>query len=124
MENLFEVDVRVESSPAGQVAVVVTRGEVDLSNADELEAALSSPSCSQSDGVLLDLRQLEFMDSSGLQTLLVAARGANGRFAVLLSEGTAVASLFEIAELSERFHTYADETEALAGIRAAADGGD
>lgn len=125
MEKLFEAEVRAEPSAGGEIAIVVARGEVDLANYDELVSALASPECERSGGVLLDLRELDFMDSSGLQAVLTAASSSAGRFAVLLTEGSAISSLFEIADLSGHIRFGFDESEARAAIMAPkADGSD
>ena len=58
-------------------AVVVPTGELDLATAPALEAALGRAFESVGPGrVVLDLRELEFIDSSGLRTLLTARRQA------------------------------------------------
>jgi anti-anti-sigma factor len=54
-------------------AVVVIRGELDLATAPDLEAAIKSRLDDGQD-VVVDLRELEFMDSTGLR-VLVAAQG-------------------------------------------------
>jgi anti-sigma B factor antagonist len=54
---------------------VALRGELDLGSAEQLERALDE--CG--DDILLDLRGLTFMDSTGVRVLLEAAeRGAPG----------------------------------------------
>ena len=55
-------------------AVVVPTGELDLATAPALEAALDRAFASTVPRVVLDLRELEFIDSSGLRTLLTARR--------------------------------------------------
>jgi anti-anti-sigma factor len=52
-------------------AVVVVRGELDLATAPDLETALSELQEGGQD-VVVDLRELEFMDSTGLRTLVAA----------------------------------------------------
>ena len=52
-------------------AVVVTRGELDLATAPELEAAHPGALDGGQD-VVVDLRELEFMDSTGLRVLVAA----------------------------------------------------
>ena len=49
----------------------VVRGELDLATAPQLEEALVS-AIEAGDEVVLDLRELEFMDSSGVRVLVVA----------------------------------------------------
>jgi anti-sigma B factor antagonist len=57
--------------------VVVPTGELDLATAPALDAALRRAFLAAGAGsVVLDLRELEFIDSSGLRTLLTARRQA------------------------------------------------
>ena len=105
-----------------KIACVRPIGEVDLANADELDAAFSSPEAAQCAGTLLDLRKLDFMDSSGLRVVLAQAQKGGARFATILEEGSAVASLFEMVDVLERLNLAKTEEEALARLRAAADG--
>jgi anti-sigma B factor antagonist/stage II sporulation protein AA (anti-sigma F factor antagonist) len=64
----LQFDLNVERDDGGVVRVVV-RGELDLATAGRLEAALAEPPGST---VLVDLRGLTFMDSTGVRTLLQA----------------------------------------------------
>ncbi len=77
--------VRIE--PRGDAAVVVPTGELDLATAPALEAALARAFESVgAGGIVLDLRELEFIDSSGLRTLLTArkqAEDAGARFSLV-----------------------------------------
>jgi anti-anti-sigma factor len=67
----------VRTEDHGGTAVVVPTGELDLATAPALEAALGRAFESVGSGrVVLDLRELEFIDSSGLRTLLTARRQA------------------------------------------------
>jgi anti-anti-sigma factor len=52
-------------------AVVVLRGELDLATAPDLEAALNERLDTGQD-VVVDLRELDFMDSTGLRALVTA----------------------------------------------------
>jgi anti-anti-sigma factor len=67
----------VRTEQHGDAAVVVPTGELDLATAPALEAALRGAFAGAGTGsVVLDLRELEFIDSSGLRTLLTARRHA------------------------------------------------
>ena len=57
----------------GGVAVVRVAGELDLSCADQVAAALDAAVPLASDRLVVDLAELRFMDSSGLAVLLRAA---------------------------------------------------
>jgi anti-anti-sigma factor len=66
----------VRTEQHGEAAVVVPTGELDLATAPALEEALGLAFSGGSARVVLDLRELEFIDSSGLRTLLTARRRA------------------------------------------------
>jgi anti-sigma B factor antagonist len=89
----------------GTVAVVAPTGELDLSGATVLEAELDRLAAEPELGsVVLDLRGLEFMDSSGLRLVVLAdmrAREAGRRFA-LIRGGETVHRVFEITRMSDR----------------------
>jgi anti-sigma B factor antagonist len=67
----------VRTEQHGTAAVVVPAGELDFATAPALEEALDCEFRSGSARVVLDLRELEFIDSSGLRTLLIARRRAD-----------------------------------------------
>ena len=119
-----QLELSVETIELGgqEVARVVAAGEIDLANFEELGAALSSPQCAESAGILLDLRQVEFVDSSGLRAMLSCAQELGDRFATMLTEGSAVDTLFEMVDVRERLNVSATEEEALSRIGAGADG--
>ena len=58
-------------------AVVVIRGELDLATAPDLEAAIQGRLDDGQD-VVVDLRELEFMDSTGLRVLVAAHARVEG----------------------------------------------
>jgi anti-anti-sigma factor len=68
----------VRTEDRAGASVVVPTGELDLATAPALEAALGRAFERAGAGrVVLDLRELEFIDSSGLRTLLTARRHAD-----------------------------------------------
>ncbi len=89
--EVSEQDGRVEVTP---------RGELDMASAPELEQALV-PRLEDGDWVLLDLRSLDFIDSSGLRVIVAAHRMAEdrgGRFTCVRgAAGTTVHRIVEIA---------------------------
>jgi anti-sigma B factor antagonist len=99
----------------GTVAVVAPTGELDLSGAAILEAELERLAAEPELGaVVLDLRGLEFMDSSGLRLVVLTdmrAREAGRRFA-LVRGGDTVHRVFEITRMSERLDFVEDTQEA------------
>lgn len=70
---------------AGGRLVVVARGELDLATAPELET-LVLPPLNEGGSVVLDLRGLAFMDSTGVRVIVaahLAAEENDGHFAVV-----------------------------------------
>lgn len=68
VQNQFQVDVRRD----GSSAVVAVKGELDLASGPELETQLDKISGPETQLVVVDLRQLDFMDSTGLSILVRA----------------------------------------------------
>lgn len=90
-----QLDISVVSVGDWQMATV--RGELDMASSSDLEAACTA----LSGDVALDLAGVEFIDSSGLSSLLRLSTG-DGRF-VVLNPSVAVLRLFDIAKVSDRF---------------------
>jgi anti-anti-sigma factor len=85
-------------------AVVAVKGELDLATAPELEKVLLER-LDAGDGVVLDLRELQFMDSSGLRVLITAHMGGGERFTVVRPPaGSEVAKILEIAGVDQQLH--------------------
>ena len=91
-------------SSAGD-ALIALSGELDLSGApaldQEIETLAANPDVRR---VILDLRRLEFMDSSGLRVVALADRrlSASGRSLVLVRGREHVQRVFEITRMVER----------------------
>jgi anti-sigma B factor antagonist len=89
----------------GALALVALSGELDLPATATLELVLDrlveEPGI---DAVALDLRGLDFMDSSGLRLVVLTAQrlAQAGRRLVLVRGGTAVMRVFEITRMTER----------------------
>ena len=86
-------------------ATIALSGELDLSGAPSLDHEIDR--LAGSDGVqrvVLDLRELEFMDSSGLRVVALAERrlAAAGRGLVLIRGAETVQRVFEITRMEER----------------------
>jgi anti-sigma B factor antagonist len=82
MNNEFNVDEKNE----GSAWVLAVSGELDLRTSPELEDRLDRVWNAGAELVILDLRQIEFMDSTGLRVLLGAHQRAqeSGRLFALV----------------------------------------
>jgi anti-sigma B factor antagonist len=99
----------------GAVAVIAPRGELDLPGAAVLETEIDSLLADPGVGtIVLDLRGLDFLDSSGLRLVIVTdmrAREEGRRFALVRGDAT-VHRVFEITRMSERLDFVADPAAA------------
>jgi anti-anti-sigma factor len=97
----IEVDTRTDDG----VAVVTPRGELDVAGTPALEDALAEVLREPDvQAVVIDLSQLEFMDSSGLRAVVLAdqrLRGDGLRFA-LVRGGEPVHRVFELTRMTDR----------------------
>jgi len=103
-----------ETTRNGAVAVIAASGELDLSGAQVLESELERLQADPELGtVVLDLRGLEFMDSSGLRLVVLADMRAReaGRRLVLVRGPETVHRVFEITRMSERLEFVTDPEE-------------
>jgi stage II sporulation protein AA (anti-sigma F factor antagonist) len=84
----------------GERRIVILDGELDLATAVDLEA-LTSGLCARAREIVLDLRKLSFMDSTGLQVMLRAREmcGERGCGFALIAGPPAVQRLFELTGL-------------------------
>ena len=90
--------------------LVRVEGELDLLTVPRLAAQLNGLIRSRGEDVYLDLREVQFIDSAGLQLLLLTRRrlmGASRTLTVICSEGP-VRRVIELARLTETLHVFAE----------------
>jgi anti-sigma B factor antagonist len=93
----------------GQTRVVLA-GELDIASTEQLDEALATIEGEDLGTLVLDLRNVEFIDSTGLRTVIAAderARSADRRFVVVRGPG-AVERLFSVTQLDQRFEIVDD----------------
>lgn len=100
MPSAFHVEVRNEN----HAAVIAVSGELDLASAPTLEHELQQAESSDAEVLILDLRQLEFIDSTGLGLLVKAHRRSeeSGRRFAVVRGSSQVQRLLELAGLEQR----------------------
>jgi anti-sigma B factor antagonist len=112
-DSHFDVQIHNESG----ATVVALSGELDIAAAPSLEERLETIFAGGPAQLVVDLRQLEFIDSTGLSVLVKANQRAESdglRFG-LAGGGTQVRRLLSLTGISDRV-TVADEpTELLGG---------
>ena len=109
--------LRIDVSPAAGSgpALVVLSGEMDVVSSPSFTEAMTELEQELPDGVVIDVAGLTFIDSSGINALLRAARTveARGRRAVLAAPGTHVQRVFEITHVPTLVAVASDRDEAL-----------
>lgn len=91
------------------------RGELDLVSAPVLREAVESPALDAADALVLDLRELQFIDSSGLRAILSAYERAQqrGQEFALTRGSQQVQRLLDIAGTGEHLRIVASPDEIL-----------
>ena len=96
-------DLRIERRDT--TAILRISGELDLTGAAQLDRCVTDLASNSPDVVVIDLRKVDFMDSTGLRSLLRArALGAEANWVVRLVRGSApVQKVFELTRVDELF---------------------
>ena len=81
--------------------VVVPQGEIDLATVDRVGREVAEANAEADGQIVLDLRQIRFMDSTGIRLVVQLARDLDGRFAVVRGGGE-VARVFDLVGLDGR----------------------
>ena len=93
-----DFDVRVEARDPEVWVVPV--GELDLDTAVELEESLGLAVRSDAAAVVLDLRELAFLDSTGLKVIIEACSAKEGPPVYLVPGPEAVQAVFNVTGLA------------------------
>ena len=110
MQSNFSVEVH----NSNQAVVIGVSGELDLASSPALERELERGAAAQAELVIVDLRDLEFMDSTGLSVLVRAHQRAvenDQRFGVVRGPQQ-VQRLLSLTGVAERL-TFADSPDEL-----------
>lgn len=104
---------KVEAEQAGGTFQVRLKGEFDLQAFDQVDKLLTDAQMGSGHGVLLDLRAVTFIDSSGIRALVRAhKRGAAGAGPLRLIRGPDnVHRVFELAGLDSRLEFVEGDSE-------------
>lgn len=113
MQNQFRVDVRRD----GAKAVVAVSGELDLASGPELETELDRLIGPEIKTVVIDLRQLDFMDSTGLSIIVRAHQrmASEGCEVGLVKGSQQVQRLLDLTGVADRLRLVDTPEELLDG---------
>jgi anti-sigma B factor antagonist len=108
-DHLENTPLDVEVVGGSESARVVVTGELDLAGVPALEAALTWADEANVTDLVLDLRGVTFLDSSGIRCVLGAYHAARARGAELrIFSGLEAGVVFGLAGLSGRLPLVAD----------------
>jgi anti-sigma B factor antagonist len=107
---------RVEVQSQDQATVITLAGELDLASSPALQEELDRVAASDSRLLIIDLRELDFMDSTGLSVLVRAHQRAEeqGRRLAMVKGPQQVQRLLSLTGVADRL-TVVDSPEDLLG---------
>jgi anti-sigma B factor antagonist len=108
--NAFAIRVRPLALSAlreGDAQVIVLEGELDMATVPELVSAIEVAEATDARIVVLDLRRLEFIDSSGIHVIVDARRRMPERL-IIVRGPPGVHRVFELCGLVEQIEFAAD----------------
>jgi anti-sigma B factor antagonist len=103
-----ELGIDLKTEDGGGTLIFKLRGSLDLATSPTVRAALTEATNKGSNHLIVDLTQLEFLDSTGLGVLIGAHRRAaehGGSFRLVISDGP-IARLLNITGLIAVFAVY------------------
>jgi anti-sigma B factor antagonist len=109
-----QLTIQTRTQPAG--VLLELRGELDMASASQLERAIASVLVDRPPAVVLDLRELDFIDSTGLRTLISEherSREAGREFA-LVQGSKQVDRLMSITRVTEHLRVVSCPEDVLA----------
>ena len=113
------VHVRIVERGSDDVVVVRLTGELDISSAESARERITEAVPSSARGLVIDMSELEFIDSSGVAVLFALARRVASRrqeLRVVAPEGKPVARVLGIVEFDRAAPVHADLDSAVAEI--------
>ncbi len=108
------------------IRIFHVRGEIDLHYAPVLRSLLGAKAKARCPALILDLREVDFIDSTGLAVLIGYHRDCRkfgGRFCLTGLQGH-VRQIFELVHLDTVLPIFRDVCAAVAELRVAGDGDD
>lgn len=99
------MSVKIEETKTRDGILIAVRGEVDLYSSPQLRTALLDAVPAAASGVEVDLSGVEYIDSSGVATLVEGLKSAreNNKDFVLVEPSASVRQVLELARLDTIF---------------------
>ncbi|MGH2757988.1 MAG: STAS domain-containing protein [Actinomycetota bacterium] len=113
----------IEIVQDNEVVVARLAGELDFTDADRVSTELIAATPNDAIGLVLDLSEVRYIDSSGVRMLFDLAGRLDvcrQRLAVALPEESTIRRLIKITKLEEVVLLRASQAECIGGLREAA----
>ena len=113
------VEVQIEEREGAGVVVARLTGELDISGAESTGQRIAEAVPSSARGLVVDMSELEFIDSSGISMLFALARRVGSRrqeLRVVAPAGKPVARVLDIVEFDKAAPVHSDVDSAVAEI--------
>lgn len=107
--------IQVESGVQGDAVVLTPRGDVDMSGSPVLRESLKRVIDTRPRRIVVDLADVDYMDSSGVATLVEAMKKVKemGSRLLICNMKQRVRAIFEIARLDKYFPIVGSLEEAM-----------
>lgn len=115
MARLAQLDLDEQSG----ITIATVDGEIDLSNATELEVAISHAVGNEALGLVVDLVRVDYLDSSGVTLLFNLARRLSRRqqkFVVVVPGEAHVREILSLSGADEALALHESMSEALSQL--------
>lgn len=106
------------------VWIASVRGEIDLSNADSILKTLTAVVDEDSDGLIVDLGGLEYLDSAGVRLLFRLGRAVSasgGSLRAVVPDGAKIRRVLELANVEPTLPLDETTEAAIEALRRGAD---
>jgi anti-sigma B factor antagonist len=109
---------RLETSTSPHIGIVALTARIDASNSIELQKAFTLW-LQQTSNFVFDCKELDFIDSSGLGTIVSCLRKAleHQGDVKLAALGPKVAMVFDLTKAKKLFSIFSDSSEAVQSFR-------
>ena len=113
MQSHFRLEVRTQ----GAATVIAVSGELDLASSPALQEELDRAAGSDAQMLIIDLRELDFMDSTGLSVLVRAHQRTEeqGRQLAMVKGPQQVQRLLSLTGVADRLTLVETPEELLTG---------
>ena len=112
------MNLKIESKVKDETALINISGEVDMYSSPEFRKAILSLLDQKIPKIVVDLKNVTYMDSSGVATLIEGLQlcAKYGGKLLLSNLQTNVREVFELTRLDQIFKIYDDVNTALANL--------